>query len=229
MCNRGIRQQAFDIFLRQGKQVAHRHRHRCHRQHHRQPINVGSKADEEDADENGEACALGGNRKECRHGCGSAFVHIRSPEVKRHQRNFESNPDQHHQRRHHERKCCNLAGFDHFGDVIKIRLAAEAEEQTETVKHHGRSHRAEEKILETRLGGFVVVVQKSGEGVQTNGGRFDSEIQHDQISRHRHEVHAEDTADQHREVFAFAIQLLNIHADQRRDRSGEHKDHAEEK
>ncbi len=144
-----------------------------------------------------------------------------------HEGHFESDADDDHHRRRHRRQRRNLPAANRFRDFVKIRLAGETEQQTETVQHDGRSKRAEEEILEAGFGGFVVVAQESGENVQADGSGFQGEIEHHQIGGGGHEVHADHTADQNSVVFAFAPDALHVKTDERGNRARKHEDDAE--
>ena len=186
MRDAGVGQHAFDVALRQGQQVAQRHRQR--RQHGDQEDPVDARriqGHHQHADQRGKTRRLGPYRQERRHRRGGAFVDVGGPLVEGNHRDLESEAGQHQGHGEVERRDRSRA--QPLGDLVQVRRAGQTVHQREPIEHHRRRRGAEQEVLDAGLVALRVALQEAGQHVRGEADILDGQCQQDEIGAGRHQ------------------------------------------
>ena len=152
------------------------------------PLVGKSREDLEEDGHQGKGCGTFGNHAQIsRHHSGSTLISIGRPEVERHERYFESqSAEEERQARDHER--CGLERLRHIAEIERTAVGIE---EGESEEHHAARERCGEDVLGSALGRVVAVAVESHETCHGNGSHFESEVEHEEMSRRHHDEHTE--------------------------------------
>jgi len=147
--------------------------------------------------------------------------------VERHGADLEGKADHDQGQGNDHRRLVETAGGHQAAQLVEVRLASQPIDQRQAVERHRRSERAEEEVLEARLGAGVIVAQVAGQHVQCDRKRLQRQEDHDQVGSGAGQAGPDDRGDQDGVEIAARAQPGNAHCDQRADAARQQDHHPE--
>ena len=132
-------------------------------------------------------------------GRGRALIHVRGPHVKRHGRDFESEPDDQQHQGHEHQRIVQAARIDRGGNLNQPRAAGRSENERNAIEQDSRGKRAQNKILGRGFHGLGFKPFESGHDVERDRHQLDAEV-YDQQVRPGHHNHHAGQGEQHKPV-----------------------------
>ena len=159
---------------------------------------------EEDADEDGEGGGLGGDGEVSGDGGGAAGVDVGHPHLEGGDGGLEAEADDQEGAGEDQGLELAVAGAgNEAGDLAEVGAAAEAEQHRHAVEQHGGGDRAQEQVLEPRLGAQAVLVE-ADEDVLGQAGQLQGDEDADQVAGAGQEHQAGGAEEDQGEVLAAA-------------------------
>ena len=159
---------------------------------------------QEHAREGGERGRLDAGGHEAGHDGRRALVGIRRPHVERHRGDLEGEADQQQaDRDEDERVVAHRLRGQVGADAIEARAAAQPVGEGDAVEEERARERAEQEVLERRLGRPRIVAPDAGQHVDGDRQDLERDEDHQQIVGGRHHDHAGDREQDERVVLAL--------------------------
>src|SRR5712672_1140833 len=171
-----------------------------------------------------------------------AFVHIRSPLVKRHSSNFEKQARYDRDQRQDHQHVAVPPRFDghldHFqirprrqrpAKRAEVRRGAQSVENRKSVRQNGGAERSQQQIFHRAFVRAAIAPQKSRQHVETDGHRLEAQKLNDQVVARGHEHHAHG-GEQDQRVILTVIFIFNLQVAHRKNnyqRGGNQKNESE--
>ena len=243
--NRRVRQQALDVGLGDGREIAQRERSDGHPGDDLDPAHAhrpeGVKDQPQQQRETG---GLGGHADVRRDRRGRALIDVRRPLMEGHRRHLEEKPRRHgNDRQEHQqvRGPAQLERRAHHVEIgarhlqrqpqrpVDLGHGAHAVEQRKAVSQQSRTEGPQQQIFHRGFVRALLMAQKSGEYVKADGHGLQAEELHDQVVARGHEHHADRGEKKQRVILAviFVFDLQVAHREQNHQRRGDQENHPE--
>ncbi|MCY1362271.1 hypothetical protein D9M69_489780 [compost metagenome] len=198
----GIAEQALDVVLHQGQQVAEQDRgDGDHGQQVVQPAAGGGRGQLVQAQQHGEHGDLAGGGQEGGHRRRGAFVHVRGPEVEGHQGQLERQADQHHA----DAELGNHAGGAGGGQLAEAQAAGVGVEQGHAEQQERGTGGGQHHVLDAGFQGALVEEGVRHQAVDRHGQQLQADEQAGQVLRgDQHQTAGGGQEDQQVHLFAVA-------------------------
>ena len=134
---------------------------------------------------------LGPGRQECRGRRGRSLVGVRRPHVKRHCRDFESQPDQEKPETEQEPGTISSLTLHVERNVGEVCRAGKPKDPGNAVEENPGSKCAQQEILERAFRSTKAIAFDGHEHVDWNRRQFDTEIERNQVAGRAEQEHAD--------------------------------------
>ena len=118
-----------------------------------------------------------------------AFIDVRRPHMERHGRDFECEA---REQKHDAEDQADRGRLRRSRDARERNRSGESVNQRRAIKQHARRKRAENEVLQARLGRAHVLAVNRSDHVERERHQFDAEIKRDEIAGRDHHHHAGD-------------------------------------
>ncbi len=202
MGDAGVGEQALNVALEQGTEVADGHRQRCQNPHKDRPAVLHLReAGEGDAEQDGEGSGLGrgGHEADDRGGC--TLIDVGRPDMERSGGDLEAQADK-DEGEGGEGEGRGRSGLEAEGDGVDVGRAGGPERESDAVKEEGGGEGAEQEVLDGGLGAGGLALAEAAEDVGGNRGDFEADEDHEELDRAGHEHHADGAEAEQGEVLA---------------------------
>ncbi len=237
MRDRGIRQEAFHVGLRQGGQVSPSERRNRDAGDEVHPRDVCAAKYKHQPQKQSETCGLGGDAHISRDWRRCTLIHIRRPLVKRHCANLEEQACEDRDKSKNSQPIRRSVSYRHpepvfesranlpdvcRGPHLALRKGAEAVKQREAISEDCGAEGAEQDVFQCGFIRTLFAAEKTGEHVEAERHRFQAEEHHDQVYAGGHKHHTDAGKEQKRVVFAFLLlfDLQVFHGQENHQRGG---------
>ena len=155
-----------------------------------------SEADD-DSNQQRQRRRLRGHRQKRVHFGAGPFEHVGAPEMKRHGRKLERQPDHHHQpaQHQHHRAVAEMARLNHQRQLIghrrQMARPEHAGQQADAVEHDAGGAGAVDRVFQRRLAALAPPLEHAGQGIRRHAGHLDAQEDRQQMIGRRHDAHAE--------------------------------------
>ena len=192
----GVGEEAFEVGLREGGEVAEDHGGSGDHGEKRKDFFLQGGDNEEgldDAEEDDEAGGFRGDGEEGGDRSGRALVDVRNPELERGGRDFEAEGDEDETETEEQRGCGRLVeGREFFRDGGEVELSGHAIDPRDAVDEEAGGEGTEDEIFRSGLEAGFATAQVGDEDVEGDGDEFERDEDHHEVDGrgHPHEAGA---------------------------------------
>ena len=150
------------------------------------------------ADQQRQRRRLRGDRQKRVHLGAGPFEHVGAPEMERHGRELERQPDHHHQpaeHQHHLAVADRAVLAEACGQLVghrrQVARAEHAGQQADAVEHDAGRARAVDRVFQRRLAALAPPFEHAGQRIGRHARHFDAQEDRQQVIGRGHDAHAE--------------------------------------